>query len=69
MKLGKATVTSLVVAALAAGSTALVLVTRDRATSGETEQRKKNLLPVWRAEEVSRVELSAAHARAAARAG
>ena len=60
MKLGKTALTSLLVAALAVGSSVLVIATRDRATSGELEQRKKNLLPVWRADEITRLELGAA---------
>lgn len=57
MRAGKAAVTSLVIAALALGSTAVVVLTRDRATTGEKEQRAKNLLPVWREDEVERLEL------------
>ncbi len=60
MTLGKAALTSLLVAALAVGSSVLVVLTRDRATSGETNERKKNLLPLWRADEVSRLELGPA---------
>src|SRR5688572_30548151 len=59
MKLGTTALTSIVVAALALGTTALVILTRGQATSGEAEQRKKNLLPIWREEDVNRVELRA----------
>jgi hypothetical protein len=55
-----ATITSLLIAALAVGSTALVVLTRQKPTTAETEQRAKNLLPVWREAEVKRIELRGA---------
>lgn len=56
MKLAKAW-PHLLIAALAVGSTLAVVLTRDRPTTAETEARARNLLRVFREDELSRLAL------------
>ncbi|HWP04207.1 MAG TPA: DUF4340 domain-containing protein [Polyangiaceae bacterium] len=57
MKLGRTELMSVVLAGLAVASVLGVLATRHAPTSAERDERAKNLLPVWREDEVSRIEL------------
>jgi hypothetical protein len=57
MKLGRAEFSSLVLALVAVASVLAVLATRHTPTTTERDARAKNLLPVWREDEVRRVEL------------
>ncbi|HEV8247237.1 MAG TPA: hypothetical protein VGP93_15775, partial [Polyangiaceae bacterium] len=51
--------TSIGIVALALLSSVVVIGTRHRATTGETDARAKNLLSVWRENELTRIELFA----------
>ncbi len=62
MKLGAASITSVAVAVAAVASSIVVIGTRHRATTSETDARAKNLLPVWRENEIERIELENAAA-------
>jgi hypothetical protein len=57
MKLGRAELTTLVLAALAVASVLLVLGTQTTPTTGERDARAKNLIPIWHPEELRRVVL------------
>jgi len=57
MKLGRAELSSLGLAALAIASVLAVLGTQKTPTTSERDARAKNLLPVWRPEDIRRVEL------------
>ena len=59
MKLGRAELSSLGLAAAAVTSVLAVLATQKTPTTGERDARAKNLLPVWHADEIRRIELRA----------
>ena len=59
MKFARAELSSIVLAVLAVASVVVVLATRHAPTTAERDARAKNLLPVWREDEVRHVELKA----------
>src|SRR4051812_43152939 len=59
MKLARAELSSVLLALAAIASVLVVLATRHAPTTAERDARAKNLLPVWREDEVRRVELRA----------
>jgi hypothetical protein len=57
MKFGRAELSSLGLALVAVASVLVVLATRHAPTTAELDARAKNLLPVWREDDVRRIEL------------
>lgn len=60
MKLGRSELASVLLAVAALASVVVVLATRHAPTTTERDARAKNLLPVWREDELQRIELHAA---------
>jgi hypothetical protein len=55
--LGRSEIASLVLAAVAVASAALVFATRNAPTTAETSERSNHVLPVWRKDEIGRIAL------------
>ncbi len=57
MKVSSGTLLSIAIAVLACASTIAVLATRDVASSADSQGRERSLLPTFRSEDVTRLEL------------